>query len=104
MTTQEIEVAILDIIKDIYCKKYTSKLIVTELPGGGYSAKFALNNIDKPLVISAQLNAPDFLKFIKQELRDKSLWRVEYSLGYKTYPEDCKEKDVNRIDPIYEKY
>nr|DAW84487.1 MAG TPA: hypothetical protein [Caudoviricetes sp.] len=104
MTTAEIEVAILNIIEEIYSKRYNSKLFVTELPGGGYSAKFALNNIDKPLVISAQLNATDFLKFMRQELRDKSLWRVEYSLGYKTYPEDCKEEDVNRIDPIYEKY
>ena len=41
---------------------------------------------------------------MREELRTKSLWRVEYSLGYKTYPEDCKEEDVNRIEPIYEKY
>lgn len=104
MTTAELEAAIRDIILDIYCKEYISKLIITELPEGGYSAKFALNNIDKPLVISAQLNATDFLKFMKEELRTKSLWRIEYSLGYKTYPEDCKDADVNRLEPIYEKY
>lgn len=104
MTTAELEAAIRDIIRDIYCKEYISKLIITELPEGGYFAKFALNNIDKPLVISAQLNATDFLKFMKEELRTKSLWRVEYSLGYKTYPEDCKDADVNRLEPIYEKY
>ena len=104
MTTAELEAAIRDIIRDIYCKEYISKLIITELPEGGYSAKFALNNIDKPLVISAQLNATDSLKFMKEELRTKSLWRVEYSLGYKTYPEDCKDADVNRLEPIYEKY
>ena len=104
MTTAELEAAIRDIVGDIYCKEYISKLIITELPEGGYSAKFALNNIDKPLVISAQLNATDFLKFMKEELRTKSLWRVEYSLGYKTYPEDCKDADVNRLEPIYEKY
>ena len=104
MTTAELEAAIRGIIRDIYCKEYISKLIITELLEGGYSAKFALNNIDKPLVISAQLNATDFLKFMKEELRTKSLWRVEYSLGYKTYPEDCKDADVNRLEPIYEKY
>ena len=104
MTTAELEAAIRDIIRNIYCKEYISKLIITELPEGGYSAKFALNNIDKPLVISAQLNATDFLKFMKEELRTKSLWRVEYSLGYKTYREDCKDADVNRLEPIYEKY
>lgn len=104
MTTAELEAAIRDIIRDIYCKEYISKLIITELPEGGYSAKFALNNIDKPLVISAQLNATEFLKFMKEELRTKSLWRVEYSLGYKTYPEDCKDADINRLEPIYEKY
>lgn len=104
MTTAELETAIRDIIRDVYCKEYTSKLIITKLPEGGYSAKFALNNIDKPLVISAQLDASNFLKYIREELRAKSLWRVEYSLGYKTYPEDCKEVDANRIEPIYEKY
>nr|DAH34258.1 MAG TPA: hypothetical protein [Caudoviricetes sp.] len=104
MTTAELEAAIRDIIRDIYCKEYISKLIITELPEGGYSAKFALNNIDKPLVISAQLNATEFLKFMKEELRTKSLWRVEYSLGYKTYPENCKDADINRLEPIYEKY
>lgn len=71
--------------------EYTSKLIVKELPEGGYSAIFAMNNIDKPLVISGQLGACDFLKYIEQELKDKCLWRVEYSLGYQSFPEPCSE-------------
>ena len=39
MTTAELEAAIRDIIRNIYCKEYISKLIITELPEGGYSAK-----------------------------------------------------------------
>ncbi len=54
-------------------------------------AIFAMNNIDKPLVISGQLGACDFLKYIEQELKDKCLWRVEYSLGYQSFPEPCPE-------------
>lgn len=69
--------------------EYTSKLIVKELPEGGYQAIFAMNNIDKPLVISAQLEGEKFLKFIKQELLSKSLWKTEYFLGYQTFPEPC---------------
>lgn len=91
MTTTEIEQAILDIFRKRYKMEYTSKLKVKELPEGGYSATFAMNNIDKPLVISAQLEGEKFLKYMEQELLSKSLWTVEYFLGYQTLPEFCTE-------------
>ena len=60
--------------------EYTSKLIVKELPEGGYSAIFAMNNIDKPLVISGQLGACDFLKYIEQSKSKNDDLHIIYSL------------------------
>ena len=87
-TKCDIKQAILDIIKEVYCKEYTSKLIIKELLDEdknviGYNLTLGLNNIDKPLTINKEGTIPEFLDFIKQELRSRSLHHVNYSLGYK---------------------
>lgn len=72
--------------------EYICKLKVTELPESGYQVKFDMNNSDKPLVIAAQVDAEQFLKYIEQEIKSRSLWKVEYSLGYQSFPDSCDDK------------
>lgn len=93
MTIEEIKYTILQIIEEVYNKKYIGKLEVVRLSPIGLSVKFGMNNVDKPIVISAQLNDTDFLKFIKQELRDRGLNTVKFFIGVKTYPDNCNTKN-----------
>lgn len=83
---EEIKNEILEFIKQLYHKKYIGKLIVTEIKPIGYQVKFGLNNIDKPLVISAELPKDQFLKFMYQEIKDRRMDFVKYFIGVKTYP------------------
>ena len=89
MTIEEIKCTILQIIEQVYHKKYIGKLEVTRLEPIGLQVKFGMNNVDKPLVISAQLEDEDFLKFLREELRSRGLNTVKYFLGVKTYPDNC---------------
>lgn len=89
MTIQEIEYSILKMIEEVYQKKYIGKLFITRLDPIGLQVKFGMNNVDKPLVISAQLNDVDFLKFLRNELRERGLNTVKYFIGVKSYPDNC---------------
>lgn len=61
---------ILNLIEELYCKKYTGKLEVEKLPVG-YSAKFWLDK-NTPTYISAQIeNEEDFLHFMRDELKNR---------------------------------
>jgi hypothetical protein len=63
-----LEEAILQIIEEVYKKKYVGEIRVTKW-GNGYKLMLGLNNPDvHPLVISADLSDTDFLDFIKKEL------------------------------------
>lgn len=89
MTIDEIKYSILDIIEQVYQRKYIGKLYIARLDPIGLQVKFGMNNVDKPIVISAQLNDVDFLKFLKEELRSRGLNTVKYFLGVKSYPDNC---------------
>ena len=70
MTTEELKNKILCIIQEVYnyqgrTWRYNGRLKIRQLSPVGYSVTFGLNNIDKPLVISAELSDDKFLKFIK---------------------------------------
>ena len=87
----DMEKAILDIIRKRYKREYTGGLKVTKLGKGGtvYKFVFDFDNLDKPVLqISADLNAEDFLKFVEQEIVSRQLQRVKYFRGIKIYPED----------------
>ena len=93
MTTQELEQVILDNIKEIYHKKYIGKIFITHLPVG-YSIRLGMNNEYCPITIYAELEDEAFLKFLKQELRDRRfnlVWFGELNLEY---PYDCTERDT----------
>lgn len=84
MTTNDLEQAILAIIKKVYCKEYTGRLKVTEIPGG-YRLDLGMNNDERPISIAAE--SSDFLNFVEKELRDRSLDMTEYFTAIQLYDE-----------------
>lgn len=87
----DMEKAILDIIRKRYKREYVGGIKVTKLGTGwaGYKVVFDLGNPDKKLIqISADLEAEDFLKFVEQELISRQLHKVLFFRGVKIYPED----------------
>lgn len=89
---QDIKEYILEQIRQLYKKEYTGKLWISKLNPIGYQIKFGMNNDDKPLVISAELEYCDFLKFMRKELRDRGMDLVKYFIGVKTYPDQGQNK------------
>jgi len=66
MTPEELEVAIRDIIMKTYCKKYIGKMsCIPNCSGTGWTVVLGMNNVDKPITISAELPDNEFLKFFK---------------------------------------
>ncbi len=82
------EQVILDAISEVYNKRYVGTLKITKLKPLGYNIRLGMNNDDKPINISAQLEGEKFLKFFKQELRDRSWDHIKWFLGYKVYPDN----------------
>lgn len=61
---------ILNLIEELYCKKYTGRIEVDKLPVG-YAAKFWLDK-NNPTLIAAEIEDPEqFLKFMREELRTR---------------------------------
>jgi len=64
-----IEEAILNIIEKRYKRKYVGGIKVTKLLPTGYKLVLDLGNPDiRPIMIAANLEAEDFLKYVEQEL------------------------------------
>lgn len=86
---------ILDAIEEVYKKRYVGTLKITKLKPMGYNIRLGMNNDDKPINISAQLEGENFLKFFKQELRDRGWNTIHWFLGYKVYPDNGSPIDSN---------
>ena len=87
----KLEQEILDIIEKRYKRKYVGGIKVTKLGTSpeGFKLVLDLGNPDvRPIQISADLNAEDFLKFVEQELISRQLHKVLFFRGVKIYPED----------------
>ena len=84
----EIEQAILESIRNVYCVEYTGTLDVEELEPVGYKVRLGIQNADKPITIMAELPLQKFLKFFVQELRDRHLNDTHYYTGYRVPPDD----------------
>ena len=82
------EQVILDAIEEVYNKRYVGTLKVTKIKPFGYNVRLGMNNDDKPINISAQLEGEKFLKFFKEELRNRSWNHIKWFLGYKVYPDN----------------
>lgn len=90
MTIEEIKQDILQIFRESYKYNYTGKLIVNRLSPIGLEVILGMNNIDKPIRISAELQDQDFLKFFKKEIQSRDLSSIKFFLGVKTYPDTYK--------------
>ena len=89
MTTQDLEQVIQDYILDIYDKKYIGKIVIEKLNPIGYYIKLGMDHPHQPITIYAELEDDKFLKFLKQELKDKRFNLVYYGKLQLTYPYDC---------------
>lgn len=77
MTHEELTAAIHDIIRCLHNKVFTGKIIIKDLEPCGYSIGFEIIQY-RPLYISATLPDDEFLKFMKQELRNKAFLFAKY--------------------------
>lgn len=93
MTTVELEQAIRDCIMDVYNKQYVGSLEIKRLNPVGLQVRLGMNNYDKPIYITAELEDKAFLKFFKEELRTRHFNTSWWFSGYKTYPDECTHVD-----------
>ena len=94
-TTQYIKQAILEAVRDIYHKEYIGRLEVKEL-SNGFQLLMWFNKPEAPITISAELPTDKFIKFIRQELRDRHFEIVKYFTGYKYEPEDICNQNISK--------
>ena len=97
MTTKELEQAILELIRNIYCKEYIGRIKVIEtIDNGdhlGYRLELGLNKDERPLSIAGEGSDNEFLQFIEKELRNRGLDSIEYFTAIQLYNTDeCKKK------------
>ena len=78
MTRTELEQVIRDYILDIYKKEYKGNIYIKKLNPVGYSIQLELSMRNKPITIYAELEDKAFLKFLKQELKDKRFNLIYY--------------------------
>ena len=87
MTPEELEQAIRDLIMRIYCKKYVGEMLCIPMCSGeGWTVVLGMNNVDKPITISAQLPDDKFLKFFEEELNSRDWNTIKWFKGYMTAP------------------
>lgn len=90
MTTQELEQVIREYIADIYKLEYIGKIFIEKLEPTGYSVKLGLDAPHKPSTIYAELEDNEFLKFLKQEIKNRRFNLVDYGLLKLT---ECHERN-----------
>lgn len=95
MTTQDLERVIQEYILDIYHKKYIGKLEIQKLNPIGYCIKFGMDNVYKPITIYAELEDDKFLKFLRQELKNKRFNLVYYGKLKLVNPYDCEPRNTS---------
>lgn len=85
----KMEKDVICLIEKLYDCKYGGGIEVTQLGSGGYILKLDLGNTGiRSIQIAANLNAEDFLEYVKKELISRQLSKVQFSRGIKIYPED----------------
>lgn len=81
---------ILSYIQEHYKAQYIGELKITKIEPIGFKVVFGLNAPERPLTIMAQLDTCDFIKFIKKEIKERSMDLVKYFIGIQTLPEQCE--------------
>lgn len=95
MTTTELEQVIREYLLDIYKKEYTGKIEITKIEPVGYHVRLGLSMPEKPLVIYAELDDCEYLKFLKQELKDKRFNLIYYGKLQLIGPYDCGPRNTS---------
>ncbi len=104
MSTKDLELAILELIKRIYCVEYCGYIEVKEVKDCtfcygccdsvvpqqtvAYELVLGLQSKDKPLRLAFSGTPEAFLRFIAKELKDRNLNKTQYFNGYKFDPND----------------
>ena len=78
MTITELEQVTREYIRDITKKGFKSRRYIEPLTPIGYSIELELGMRNKPLTIYAELEDSKFLKFLKQELKDRNFQLIYY--------------------------
>lgn len=91
MTEQELEQVIHEYLMDIYKMKYIGKLKVEKLVPFGYQISLGMNTPECPCIIYAELKDWEFLRFLKEELKQRKLDMVSYGKLFKVMPPECNE-------------
>lgn len=94
MTVQDLEQVIQEYFLDIYKKKYIGKMEIQKLDPIGYSIKLGMDHPAQPTTIYAELEDKAFLKFLKQELKDRRFNLIYYGKLQMTYPYDCNPRNT----------
>lgn len=90
MQTLDIEQAIRDFIKIISKKEYIGKIKVLELQPQGYEVTLYPQGEYVPMVFYAELDDESFLKYLKEEIRNKKFHFSEYGVLNKFEPDMCR--------------
>lgn len=93
MIENDLKESILQLIEDLYQKKYIGHIKIKKLKPLGYTVWLGMNNDDKPIIISAELDKVRFLKFFKQELLDRHWDHIKYFIGIKNYPDNERQRN-----------
>lgn len=93
MTEQELEVAILENMKDIYKADYIGKLKVTKYEKG-FLVQLGLGTPEVPINIYTELDNDALIKFLRKELRDRRLSPRNFGYISLVYPTTCNP--INR--------
>lgn len=101
MTITELEQVIRDYILDIYKKEYKGNIYIKKLNPVGYSIQLELSMRNKPIIIYAELEDKPFLKFLKQELKDKRFNLIYYGKLDLVNKYDCNP--INRPCSCHDK-
>ena len=92
MDMKDLELAVRDIIEEIYNKKYIGKLKVIKT-NKGYKLEIALGFEDTPHSYAMEGNEKQFLDFVRCELKRAGWDGVEFSELHKIYfTRGCCEK------------
>lgn len=90
MSTQELEQVIQDYILEIYHKKYIGKIKVIKLDPIGYCIKLGMDVNYQPITIYAELEDCKFLKFLREELKNRRFNLLYFGKAQLYEPYDCK--------------
>ena len=78
MTHIKLKQVIRDYIMDIYGKLYIRDINIVNLEPQGYSIKLYLHGSEMPTNIMSDLPDKDFLKVLKQELKNLKLDKISH--------------------------